>query len=116
MQLTIDSNEPLDRVLEVVGSLYGVRLAVSSEAPAVPVAAGSRSPREAAPRARRTRSRGTSVAARSHRGRPTATTTGSPDNATIRQWAQANGVPVKDRGRIPASVVDAYHQRDRAAE
>ena len=116
MQLTIDSNEPLERVLDVVGSLYGVRLAVSTEAPAVPVAAGSRSPRRAAPRARRARSRGTAVPARSHRGRPTATTTSPPDTATIRQWAQANGVAVKDRGRIPASVVDAYHQRDRAAE
>ena len=44
-----------------------------------------------------------------------ATTTSPPDTATIRQWAQANGVAVKDRGRIPASVVADYHQRDQAA-
>lgn len=31
MQLTIDSDEPIDRVLAVVGSLYGVRLAVDPE-------------------------------------------------------------------------------------
>jgi len=30
MQLTIDSNEPLDRVLKVVSSLYGVELALVS--------------------------------------------------------------------------------------
>ena len=116
MQLTIDSNEPLERVLDVVGSLFGVRLAVSSDAPAAPVAADSRSPRRAAPKARPARSRGTAVAVRSHRSRPTASTTRSPDTATIRQWAQAHGVSVKDRGRIPASVIAAYHQRDRAAE
>jgi len=115
MQLTIDSNEPLERVLVVVGSLYGVRLAVSAEAPAAPVAAGSRSRRGAAPKARPARSRGSAVPARSHRSRPVATTS-APDSATLRRWAQANGVAVKDRGRIPASVVAAYHQRDRAAE
>ena len=27
----------------------------------------------------------------------------------IRSWAQQNGYEVADRGRIPASVVDAYH-------
>ena len=116
MQLTIDSNEPLERVLDVVGSLYGVRLAVSSEAPEAPVVAGSRSRRRAAPRARPARSRGTAVPARSHRGRPAASTTSPPDSATLRRWGQANGYSVKDRGRIPASVVAAYHQRDRVAE
>ena len=110
MQLTIDSNEPLERVLDVVGSLYGVRLSVSSATPEAPVAAASRPRRGAAQRAR---SRGKAVPARSHRGRPTASTASPPDSATLRSWAQANGHPVKDRGRIPASVVAAYHQRDR---
>ena len=31
MQVTIDSNEDLGRVLEVVGALYGVRLTVADE-------------------------------------------------------------------------------------
>jgi len=31
MQLTIDSEEPLDRVLEAVGALFGVRLTVDEE-------------------------------------------------------------------------------------
>lgn len=31
--------------------------------------------------------------------------------AAIRSWAQSNGYAVSDRGRIPADVVSAYHQR-----
>ena len=116
MQLTIDSNEPLDRVLDVVGSLYGVRLVVSSDVPEAPTAAGSRVRRQVTPKARPARSRGTAVSARSHRGRPAASTTSPPDSATLRRWGQANGYPVKDRGRVPAAVVAAYHQRDRVAE
>ena len=30
------------------------------------------------------------------------------DTQAIREWAQANGHKVSDRGRIPASVVEAY--------
>ena len=30
------------------------------------------------------------------------------DNAAIREWANANGFKVGDRGRIPAEVKDAY--------
>jgi hypothetical protein len=32
-------------------------------------------------------------------------------NAAIREWAGKNGYEIADRGRIPASVVDAYHAR-----
>jgi hypothetical protein len=31
-------------------------------------------------------------------------------NQAIREWARKRGMDVADRGRIPASVVDAYHQ------
>jgi hypothetical protein len=31
-------------------------------------------------------------------------------NQAIRDWARRNGHQVADRGRIPASVVDAYHK------
>jgi hypothetical protein len=33
---------------------------------------------------------------------------GKRDTQAIREWAQANGHQVSDRGRIPASVVEAY--------
>ena len=37
---------------------------------------------------------------------------GSGDNRTaeIRQWARSNGQKVNERGRIPASVVEAYEK------
>ena len=116
MQLTIDSNEPLERVLDVVGSLYGVRLAVISDVPPAPTVASPPLRRRAATKARPARSRGSALPARSHRSRHPASTTSPLDSATLRRWAQANGYPVKDRGRIPASVVAAYDQRDRVAE
>lgn len=31
------------------------------------------------------------------------------DNAAIRAWAQQNGHPLGDRGRIPAVIIDAYN-------
>lgn len=31
-----------------------------------------------------------------------------PTNAEIRQWARAQGMPVADRGRLPAHLVEAY--------
>lgn len=34
------------------------------------------------------------------------------ENAAIRAWATRNGFDVNERGRIPASVIDAYHGRE----
>src|SRR4051794_24539725 len=31
-----------------------------------------------------------------------------PDLATVRDWARANGHSVADRGRIPATILEAY--------
>ena len=31
-------------------------------------------------------------------------------NQAIREWAGKNGYEVSERGRIPTSIVDAYHQ------
>ncbi len=33
---------------------------------------------------------------------------GSTDTAAIREWARKNGHQVSDRGRVPATVVEAY--------
>lgn len=30
--------------------------------------------------------------------------------AAIRQWARGRGLPVGERGRIPAGIVEAYHR------
>ncbi|MCD2498505.1 histone-like nucleoid-structuring protein Lsr2 [Microbacterium nymphoidis] len=34
--------------------------------------------------------------------------TGRTDLAAVRAWANSNGYSVSDRGRVPASVLDAY--------
>ena len=37
--------------------------------------------------------------------------TNSPErNRAIREWAQANGLQVSDRGRIPQNIVDQYDE------
>jgi hypothetical protein len=46
--------------------------------------------------------------------RPAPTTSvraGRDENRAIREWAGKNGHEVSDRGRIPASIIDAYHSR-----
>lgn len=40
--------------------------------------------------------------------RKAATKTASGDTKAIREWARDNGHGVSDRGRIPATVMDAY--------
>jgi hypothetical protein len=34
----------------------------------------------------------------------------NPDTAAISLWAKENGFPIRDRGRIPASVSSAYYK------
>lgn len=44
----------------------------------------------------------------SPRGGARRTRTDGPDLAAVREWARANGHSVSDRGRIPATVLEAY--------
>lgn len=46
----------------------------------------------------------------SGRGKARAASTGSQDTAQIRAWAKANGYEVNDRGRVPASIREAYEK------
>jgi hypothetical protein len=50
----------------------------------------------------RRRATGTSTAA----ARPTVD---REQNQAIREWAQKQGMTISERGRIPATVLDAYH-------
>ncbi|GAA3596664.1 histone-like nucleoid-structuring protein Lsr2 [Agrococcus terreus] len=36
---------------------------------------------------------------------------GANDTAAIREWAEANGIPVATRGRISAEIVEQYRNR-----
>ncbi|MGQ5602940.1 histone-like nucleoid-structuring protein Lsr2 [Streptomyces sp. EKS3.2] len=44
------------------------------------------------------------------RGRASASKGGSEDTAAIRAWAKDNGFEVNDRGRVPASIREAYEK------
>ena len=44
------------------------------------------------------------------RGKARAASGGSQDTAQIRAWAKENGMDVKDRGRVPASIREAYEK------
>jgi nucleoid-associated protein Lsr2 len=35
-------------------------------------------------------------------------TTGGPDSTEVREWAKAQGIEVKDRGRVPAEVIARF--------
>ncbi|GGZ85221.1 Lsr2 family protein [Streptomyces echinoruber] len=44
------------------------------------------------------------------RGKARAASGGGQDTAAIRAWAKANGYEVNDRGRVPASIREAYEK------
>ncbi len=44
------------------------------------------------------------------RGRARAATGSGQDTAQIRAWAKENGYEVNDRGRVPASIREAYEK------
>ncbi len=101
MQLTIDSTEPLERVLPVVAALYGVELSVAAPPAVVPrQRASSGSPRRAA--------RSGKAPDRARAAGPRRRQRSKPDPAAVRSWARANGHEVKDRGRVPDAVISAY--------
>ncbi|GAB2890402.1 Lsr2 family protein [Streptomyces deserti] len=48
--------------------------------------------------------------ASSGRGKSRSSSSGSQDTAAIRAWAKENGYEVNDRGRVPASIREAYEK------
>ena len=112
MKVTIDSSEPLDDALRVLGALYDVTLVVSpsvadslgeaqEDIPARPVRAGARASRRGTAKERPLRTpKGRGGRARKNVA-PVRT-------AELRTWARDNGYAVSDRGRVAASVVQAY--------
>jgi len=41
---------------------------------------------------------------------PARPSTDREQNQAIREWAQAHGMKISERGRIPSNVLEAYHQ------
>jgi hypothetical protein len=107
MQVTIDSAEPLERVLPVVAALYGVELTVTPRE----AVAGQARPASPAPKTGRSRrGRNAKQDAPAGTGRRRARRAGGakPDPVVVRRWARANKFAVKDFGRVPAAVTAAY--------
>ena len=112
MKVTIDSSEPLDDALRVLGALYDVTLVVSpsvadslgegqGDIPARPVRTGAKPSRRGAAKERPLRM----PKGRGGRGREKVAPVRT---AELRTWARDNGYAVSDRGRVAASVVQAY--------
>ena len=112
MQLTIDSTEPLESVLAVLGSVYQVQLSAEgrpdaptpSGPPTAKAKRGTRSPGRAAK---------SSTAAASGSGRRRSTSSPTADSSAVRAWARENDIPVSVRGQLPASLLDAYRDAQR---
>lgn len=98
MQLTIDSAEPLEHVLRVVGSLYGTELSVAPG----PTASATQKAAAKAPARKRRRKAAVRTSTAKRAAGPTASA------ADVRAWARAQGHAISSRGSIAADVTRAY--------
>ncbi len=110
MKITIDSTEPFEDALRVLGALYAVTLIQSEPATSSASAgAGSRTRRSGASAGGRNATQAPPrppASPSTSRRRPR--TAVAPKTSDVRAWALANGHPVSDRGPIPASVGVEY--------
>lgn len=111
MKLTVDSSEPLEDALRVLGALYGVTLVVSEGRPEAsrPTQRRTTKPKQRSASTKpRKRAGAADTSARKSRTARSAGSAGAPSNADVRSWARQTGLTVSDRGRVPASVMAAY--------
>ncbi len=99
MQLTIDSSEPLDHVLAVIGAIYQAPIAAGVAPPV-----GSSPPEELAPTELAATKKKTATRTRKTGSTPAR----SVEPAAVRAWARAHGITVGGHGQIPEAVVKAY--------
>jgi hypothetical protein len=120
VRLTIDSTEPLDEVVKVLGAMYGVTLVVSdaetgtapppvADVDTPPPAAEEKTAPPSSPAAEETPTPRRKRPSR-RRAPRAGRTARDVDNAEIRAWARENGYTVSDRGRVPATIVAAYRE------
>lgn len=111
MKVSIDSSEPLEEVLRVVGALYDVHLVTGSRETDNSQALEAAPVRRASVRTNgRVAKRAKGPSAGNRRGRGSRSTRPGASNEELRSWARQNGHTVSDRGRVPASVVTAYQE------
>jgi len=131
VKLTLNSTEPLDDAMRVVGALYGVTLAVSADEAEEPPSIEEKNTSPAKmrkPARRRTPTGKTRTATTAVRTDASAedlreaektppvppAPDAAPSNAEVRTWARQSGLSISDRGRIPASVITAYQDAQSA--
>lgn len=133
LKLTLDSSEPLEDAMRVLGALYGVTLVVSNEdhdankpASRTATAPGRKSANKPtvakkamnrkSASAKKAQPSAPSTKAAAARAEPKGArrTGGASSNAEVRSWARQNGFTVSDRGRLPATVVKAYRDAQSA--
>jgi nucleoid-associated protein Lsr2 len=108
VKVTIDSGEPLQDALRVVGALYDVRLVVAEDP-----AAGAASVPAVSGTAKRSRPRkpargGSSTTPGTAKRSAAAKSTAPVSTLELRSWARQNGFTVSERGRVATKVVAAY--------
>jgi hypothetical protein len=106
VKVTIDSSDPLDDALRVIGAVYGVELAVTTKEVAQPDLSEVARIAPSTP-ARRPPRRAAS-GARGKKGSGAAKATPQVSNVELRAWARGNGFTVSERGRLPRTVIAAY--------
>jgi hypothetical protein len=103
-QITVDTKESLDAVLQLIGAAYGVKVGVvDSDAAAPARATSARRPRRGGRPARTT-----AAPARTTTRRRRGAAASSASSADVRAWAREHGHTVSDRGRLPAPILEAY--------
>jgi hypothetical protein len=117
LRLTIDSTEPLQDTLRVVGAIYNVNLEVSANhadpAPSRKTTAKAASAAEKKPRSR-ARTSSNQKRSSGRRARTSANNASSVNTSAVRSWARENGYTIAARGRVPTEVVAAYREANPA--
>jgi len=108
VQLTIDSTEPLEAVLAVLGSVYQVQLSAAprSVAPTASAAAPTGKATKGTRAPGRTAKSSTGATVGSRRGR--SSSAAAVDSSAVRAWAREHDMAVSVRGQLPAGLVGAY--------
>jgi len=112
LKLTLDSSEPLEDAMRVVGALYGVTLTISGdgERASKPAQNKKATRRPSAARKARVAAPTADAKAEGAKRKTASRSAGLPGNAEVRSWAREQGMTVSDRGRVPASVMMAYRK------
>ena len=114
LRLSIDSTDPLEDAIRVLGAMYNVTLVTPSNNTAKKASASAKR----VPTATTKRGRKATTGSRTPRKKSveapviesTQAAAGRVGTAELRSWAREHGFTVSDRGRIPAAISAAYNQ------